>query len=203
MVEKQQGKLIILTGPSGAGKDEVMKKLLDRPNFDRIVTCTSRPIRPGEKNGKDYHFMTRQEFESMVAAGQLFEYVEYAGDYKGTKTKDILSPLSENRNVVWRIDPSRAAVITQTISETLDREMAEQLLARTLVIYLGVPSLFTLLDRQRRRRGSDPQEILKRIREDWGEWQNNKLRFMHVVVNQENRLDQTIAEVMGIIANGA
>lgn len=192
-----------MTGPSGAGKDEVMKWLLARPDFDRIITCTSRSMRPGEINGRDYHFKTRKEFEDMIEADQLFEYVMYAGDYKGTRTEDILSPLSQNRNVIWRIDPSRAAVITQTISETLGGETAEQLLARTLVIYLGVPSLFTLLDRQRRGRGSKSKEIQKRIQEDWGEWQKNKEQFRHVVINEENRLEQTIAEVMGIIANGA
>jgi len=202
MIE-QKGRLIVLTGPSGAGKDEVMKKLLDDPNFDRIVTCTSRPIRLGEKDGRDYYFMNRKKFESMITAGQLFEYVEYAGDYKGTKTEDILTPLSKNRNIIWRIDPSRAAAITQTISETLNGEVAEQLLARTLVIYLGVPSLFTLLSRQRRRKDSKPKEIQKRIREDWGEWQKNKAMYEHVVINRENYLDQTIAEVITIITHGA
>ena len=87
-----KGKLFAISGPSGVGKNSVLNRVMQlRDRVQYSVSATSRPMRPGEIDGKSYYFVTREQFEQMIAAGELLEHAEYVGNYYGTPLKPIQS----------------------------------------------------------------------------------------------------------------
>lgn len=99
------GKLIILTGPSGVGKGTLMRSLLQRhPELHYSVSVTTRSPRPGEIDGKDYYFVSRQEFEQLVGAGELLEWAEFAGNYYGTPREAVINQVCSGKCVVLEIE---------------------------------------------------------------------------------------------------
>src|SRR5438874_2601266 len=102
--------LLVLTGKTASGKDTIKAKLLEKfPNFASVITTTSRAPRSGEVEERDYHFLSREEFEEKVKAGDFAEHVEYGGNLYGTYKTELERGL--NSDVLWRIDPSRAGEI--------------------------------------------------------------------------------------------
>ena len=100
-----KGKLFAISGPSGVGKNSVLNcvmQLRDRVQYS--VSATSRPMRPGEIDGKSYYFVTREQFEQMIAAGELLEHAEYVGNYYGTPLKPIQAALAAGTDVVMDVD---------------------------------------------------------------------------------------------------
>ena len=85
--EKKQGLLVVISGPAGSGKGTVIKELLKDEQCTFSVSATTRAPRPGECDGVNYHFLTREEFEGRIAAGDLLEYTEDCGNYYGTLKK--------------------------------------------------------------------------------------------------------------------
>ena len=95
-----KGKLFVVSGPSGVGKNTLLNAVIDRSeNVRYSVSATSRPIRPGEVDGKSYYFVTRERFEALIADDALLEYAEYVGNYYGTP----LAPIREAIASVWSI----------------------------------------------------------------------------------------------------
>jgi guanylate kinase len=114
--ETKVGFLLVISGASGAGKDTVMAKLLEHPqikslNLKKIVTCTDRPPRPGETHGVDYHFVTREWLLEMDKNGELVEEITLTGSSNKATPKSEIERLLTGEDLVWRIDPSRAAEI--------------------------------------------------------------------------------------------
>ena len=86
-----KGKLFVISGPSGVGKNTILNRLVEeRENVRYSISATSRPIRPGEVDGVSYYFVSREQFEKMIAAGELLEFAEYVGNYYGTPLAPIL-----------------------------------------------------------------------------------------------------------------
>lgn len=203
-----QGMLLVMTGPSGAGKDTISNDVMQIPGFnaERIVTYASRPPRPGEVDGVDYNFVSLPQFEEMIAAGQFAEYFNYADegkppDYKGT-TREPFDRVLAGENTIWRIDPSRAAQTDQFFDENFEEEEAALLKERTLVVYVGVPSLTTLYHRVR---GRNPAEFadkkgkfLERLERDWADWQKYQDRFEHVVMN-DGTVEDAVRKVFDLV----
>jgi guanylate kinase len=114
--ETKVGFLLVISGASGAGKDTVMAKLLEHPlvkvlHLKKIVTCTDRPPRPGETHGVDYHFMTKERLQEMDKNGELVEEITLTGSSNKATPKSEIERLLNGEDLVWRIDPSRAAEI--------------------------------------------------------------------------------------------
>ena len=102
-----KGKLFAISGPSGVGKNSVLNRVMQlRDRVQYSVSATSRPMRPGEIDGKSYYFVTREQFEQMIAAGELLEHAEYVGNYYGTPLKPIQAALAAGTDVV--MDPPQA-----------------------------------------------------------------------------------------------
>lgn len=190
--------LIILTGKTASGKDTVMEHLLRKfPAFKRIVTTTSRSMRPGEQNGKDYNFLSREDFENKIERGEFIEYVEYSGNLYGTEKVQITNNL--NQGLIWRIDPSRAGKIKDFIKSAFDQNIADDLLKRVLSIYLTVDDT-DILERLKRRNLGE-EEITRRMQEDAKFWQEFKDNYDFVVNNVPGKLDETVQKVVDILQN--
>jgi guanylate kinase len=143
------GKLIVLTGPSGVGKGTLVRALLYRyPELCLSISATTRPPRPGEVGGKDYYFLSRQEFEVMIGGGELLEWAEYAGNYYGTPRAQVEAQICQGKTVLLEIEVVGARKIQQAFPEALR-------------IFILPPSLEEL-ERRLRGRGQDSAAAIER-----------------------------------------
>lgn len=143
------GKLIVLTGPSGVGKGTLMNAILQRyPELHYSVSATTRSPRPGEVNGKNYHFITRSEFEKLVTQGEFLEWAEFAGNFYGTPREAVLNHIQSGKLVVLEIELEGARQIRHTFPSALS-------------IFILPPS-FAELEKRIRGRGQDTEEAISR-----------------------------------------
>lgn len=143
------GKLIVLTGPSGVGKGTLMQKLLQlHPELYYSVSATTRSPRPGEINGQNYYFITRSQFEKLVAQGELLEWAEFAGNYYGTPRAAVLEQIQSGKLVILEIELEGARQIKASYPNALS-------------IFILPPS-FSELEKRIRGRGQDSQEAIAR-----------------------------------------
>lgn len=185
-------RLLILTGKTASGKDTVMAKLLFRlPDFKKVITTTSRAPRDGEKEGIDYHFISASDFRRKIEAGDFIEYVEYGGNLYGTEKAQITNNL--DKNLIWRIDPSRAGQIRQLIKDSFEANLAENLLKKVIVIYLTVSDDVALT--RLKERNLSQEEITKRMQEDAKFWKEYKGSYDFVVENTPGKLDETVDKI--------
>ncbi|MBN1402124.1 MAG: guanylate kinase [Anaerolineae bacterium] len=178
--------LIVISGPSGVGKDSVIVRMREQNYpFHFVVTATDRAPRQGEVHGIDYYFVTTAEFEDMIAKDELFEHALVYGQHKGVPKAHARRALQSGTDVIMRLDVQGAATI-------------KQLLPTSRSIFLVPPSMDTLEDRLRRRRTDSEEQVQKRIRTALAEMQRMD-EFDYVVVNHEGGLDQTIDKIVAII----
>jgi guanylate kinase len=167
----------------------------------RIVTYTNRLKRDIEVDGVDYNFVTTTDFETMIKEGSLAEHVPYRTDedgnteWKGTSRKDLENVL-EGEEVIWRIDPTRAAEAKVFLKNKLG-EIGEKVARRTLVVYVGVENLAVLKRRQKKREGDkfSKEGFVKNLRNDWNNWLNLGDKYDLVVINRDGELDKTVEEI--------
>lgn len=173
--------LIILTGPASSGKDTIMQALLQKyPDMRRIISTTTREKRPGEIEGKDYYFVSREQFGKMINDGKFFEYVEFHNNFYGT-TKDELAPLSQGHDLIWRVEMSRASKVKEA-----------------LVLYIDVPDWQVLRNRMKKRGMSD-EEIEERLSRDKADFAKYGTNFKHIIYNEEGKLEQTMEKIFSLI----
>ncbi len=174
--------LIIVSGPSGVGKDAALKRMreLNYP-FHFLVTNTTRPKRSDEIDDQDYHFITPDQFAAMEARGEFLERaVVYGYDY-GNSKHEVRAALARGQDVIMRIDVQGAATIKRLVPEAV-------------FIFLMPPSIESLEARLRKRR-TEPEEYLK-IRLHAARLEMNEVeKFDYVIVNEDDALDET-AELM-------
>lgn len=174
--------LLILTGKTASGKDTIMKALISRyPNLNRVISITSRAKRFGEQEGFDYNFVSKEEFKRKIENGDFLEYVEYGGNFYGTEKSQI----KENQDLIWRIDPSRAAIVRDLIKD------------KVLVIYINIPDEVAL--ERLRTRGLQDSEIAKRMEDDKKMWLEYKDKYDYIIENVTGKLSETIDKVSKII----
>ena len=178
--------LVVLTGPSGVGKDVTLQRMreLGVP-FHYVVTVTTRGIRPGEEDGKHYFFKSRPEYEGMLVNNELLEHAEVYGNYYGVPRSQVVEPLQRGEDVIMKPDVQGAKKI---------RELEPQ----AVFIFLAPPSMEELAIRLYRRKTEDPEELagrLKVARQEMQELSN----FDYVVVNHHKRLDETVEAIKAII----
>jgi guanylate kinase len=143
------GKLIVFTGPSGVGKGTLLHAILEKyPDLAISISATTRQPRPGEVNGKHYYFVSRDEFEAMIAAGELLEWAEYAGNYYGTPRTPVEEKIQLGKFVILEIELVGAREINKTFPNALR-------------IFVLPPSLAEL-ERRIRDRGQDSEIAIAR-----------------------------------------
>lgn len=178
--------LVVLSGPSGAGKDSLLQRMkqLGFP-FHFVVTATTRPPRPGEVDGMDYHFVSRERFQEMIARGELLEHALVYGDYKGIPRRQVEEALRSGKDVILRIDVQGAATI-------------RRLAPGAVLIFLTAASEEELIQRLRTRKTEDPEALARRIATAREELRRVE-EFDYVVVNREGCLDEAVAQVQAIL----
>ncbi|RMD45156.1 MAG: guanylate kinase, partial [Aquificota bacterium] len=145
-----KGTLIILSSPAGGGKTTLSNFLLSEiPNLVRITTCTTRKPRPGEKNGIDYIFLSKEEFEKMIENEELLEYAVVHGNYYGTPKKAVLEEIEKGNDVLLIIDVQGMRHIKKRFENLI-------------TIFLIPPSFEELINRMKKR-GDSEEEIKKRL----------------------------------------
>lgn len=182
---KQTGELIIISGTTCAGKDTVVKSLLkNSDNITKSISYTSRPIRSGEKNGKDYYFVDKEEFERKIENDDFLEYacVQY-GAYYGTPKKEVIDLLNEGKDVILVIDVQGAQIIKEKYPETL-------------LIFIMAPSMKEVKKRIIARGGETKTQIIERFKLAYNEI-NEVNKYNYVVVNDD--LDTCVEKVRSII----
>lgn len=176
--------LLILSSPSGAGKTTIAKALLAaRDDLGYSVSATTRPPRPGEKDGVDYYFMTEEEFRRRRDAGEFLEWAEYSGYLYGTLRSEVDRVLSSGRHVIMDIDVQGARAIRQRRSDVVS-------------IFILPPSVEELVARLGGRGGNPPADLERRLRRAVEEVRC-AVEYDYIVVNVDRT--QAVAEVAAIL----
>ncbi len=178
------GRLIVITGPSGAGKGSVVAGLRRERNFHFSVSATTRRARPNEREGVNYYFIDRDEFEQWIAAGDFLEWAEYNGNLYGTPRRAVLEALAAGNDVLLEIELRGAQQIRDAYPDAV-------------MIFIVPPDLRTLERRLRGRGDTADAEVERRMEIARHEIKEAPDVFDYIVVNDE--LDQAIAEVGGIL----
>lgn len=178
--------LVVLSGPSGVGKDSALMRMreLGFP-FHFVVTATSRAIRAGEIDGYDYHFVTPQRFDAMIAQEELLEWAEVYGHYKGIPKVEVQSAFESGRDVILRIDVQGVRKLKRIAPEAV-------------FVFLAPGSQDELRRRLLLRRSESPEEIERRLSLAQLEMSQIEL-FDYVVINSEDRLDEAVGQIRSII----
>ena len=169
----KRGMLIVLSGPSGVGKGTVRKAIFDQPgnDFQYSISMTTRKPRPGEVNGKDYFFVSKEEFEQKIQAGEMLEYAKYVDNYYGTPLKWINDTLDAGKDVFLEIEVNGAMQVRSKGPNGV-------------FIFLTPPDLMELKQRLIHR-GTDSMEVInKRIKKAFSEIEMMQ-NYDYAVVNDE------------------
>lgn len=178
--------LVIISGPSGVGKDVTIRRMKERLYpFHFVVTATTRPQRPGEINGVDYHFVSMAAFERMIAEGELLEHAVVYGQYKGIPKAGVRAALASGQDVIMRVDVQGAATVRRLVPQAVS-------------IFLTAESEEALIERLRRRRTDDEEQLQQRIRMACEELKRVD-EFKYCVVNRDCALDATVDAVIAIM----
>jgi len=178
--------VIVISGPSGVGKDAVIRRLQELRELHMVVTATSRGMRPGEVDGVDYFFVSTPEFEDMIDQGELIEHAVVYGEYKGIPKQQVREKLGTNTDVVLRLDVQGAATV-------------RALIPGAVFIFLVAESEAVLGRRLATRQTESPDKLALRVRTAREETARGVGEFDYVVVNAHGRLHETAEKLAAII----
>lgn len=181
----EKGILLVVSGPSGSGKGTVIGRLMEmRNDFVYSVSATTRTPRDGEKNGVNYWFLTRDEFERRIDGGMMLEWAEYCGNYYGTPKKEVLESLENGKNVILEIEVQGALQVRKKLPEAV-------------LLMITPPDFRTLEARLRGRGDKVPEEvILKRLETAKSELARIG-EYDYLVINDE--IDKAASQIIGVV----
>jgi guanylate kinase len=178
--------LIVISGPSGVGKDTVAQLLMNRSNtFHFVVTATTRPPRAAEVHGKDYFFLTNDEFARMIEEDELLEYAFVYNDYKGIPKQQIRDALASGKDVIMRVDPQGAATL-------------RKILPQAIFVFLTAESEQAMVKRLRERKSETPEGLNLRIATARQEMKRIR-EFDYWVINADGQREAAVQQILAII----
>jgi guanylate kinase len=178
--------LIVISGPSGVGKDTVIQRMKDRElPFHFVVTTTSRSRRLDEVEGEDYHFVSNEAFEGMIERDELFEYALVYDDYKGIPKVRVQEALASGKDVVMRLDVQGAETVRSVRPDAL-------------LIFLSTSDEEELIQRLKSRRSESPDSLKLRLETARHEYERIHI-FDYFVINAEGKLDEAVDTIEAII----
>lgn len=178
--------LIVLSGPSGVGKDAVLARMkkAERP-LHYVVTATTRPRRAREKNGVNYHFLSRRQFQQMINKHQFLEWANVYGNYYGVPKDEVSPALAKGVDTIVKVDVQGAATI-------------RKILPQAVFIFLMPPAAQALERRLKRRRSESSQDLALRLATAKKEIKTLPL-FDYVITSHQNKLDEIVSRIDAII----
>ena len=201
-MKPKEGLLLVLSSPSGGGKTTLCNRLtLADANVVRSISCTTRPPRGAEAEGRDYYFLDRDNFEKRVARGEFLEHAQVHGHYYGTLKKTVEELLAAGRDALLNIDVQGAATVCQLAK-------ADPRLRRALVSVFLMPPSLQVLEQRLRRRGTDDEATIQRrlaeAKREMARWRGydyvivtgpieEDYRQMQAIVNAERRRSQRLS----------
>jgi len=180
-----KGKLFVVSGPSGVGKNTILNRIVStQPNVQYSVSATSRPMRPGETEGKSYYFMDRTHFERLIAQDELLEYAEYVGNYYGTPAAPVRRAVGAGIDIVMDVDVVGALKIKKRVPDAV-------------LIFMAATSLEVIRQRLLGRGDVRPDVMASRL--ERARWEYSQARYYdYIVLNDE--VEHAVGEVMAIMA---
>lgn len=183
---QSKGTLVVISGPSGSGKGTVVKRLREiMPEVSLSVSATTRAPREGEMDGREYYFITRDDFEDMVAQGEILEFTSYCGNYYGTPKKEAERITGEGKDLILEIEVDGASQIKRIVPDSV-------------TIMLIPPSVSILEDRLRGRGTETEQVIANRLARARDEIKL-AASYDYVVVNEDGQIDECAKTIRDII----
>lgn len=182
----QKTNIFIISGPSGAGEDSIIEGLCEYFPIERVITTTTREMRPGELQGNPYWFVPREKFEEKIKNGGFVEWAEqYNGNLYGVTKEEIERVKNSGKVGTWKIDYKGVISAKKTFPEIPS-------------IFITVPDLPTL-ERRIRKRDNVTEEYIKERMEYTKEWMKHQDIYDYKVVNADGKLDEAIQKVAEII----
>lgn len=178
--------VFIISGPTGSGKDAILEELAKTTPFERIITSTTRTMRPGESEGRPYHFLPREMFERKVTAGEFIEHsINENHEYYGVTRAEIDRLQASNNLILWKLDWKGV-------------ESAKKLYPGIRAILITAP-LPVLEARLRKRDGNRGECYFEERRQYTEEWLNHTDIYDYIVENEEGKLDEAVQKVKAIL----
>lgn len=172
-MSSRTGIILLVSGPSGSGKTTLCRRLADEGEVVYSTSCTTRPAREGEKNGHDYHFLSREEFEQRITAGDFIEYAEVHGNLYGTLKSEVMDHISIGKDVVMDIDVQGANLVRSCSEPVINNALVE--------LFVMPPSEEELLARLTGR-GTDSDSVIslrmKNAINEMDHWQKYTYRLI-------------------------
>lgn len=186
LIPRARPLLIVLSGPSGVGKDAVLNRLKasDFP-LKYVTTLTTRPKRPGEQDGVDYHFTSVETFQGLITNLELLECADVYGNWYGVPKYAVRDALRQGQDTIVKVDVQGAANIKKIVPQAV-------------FIFLMPPSIDELVARLKQRRTESPADLAIRLEKAEGEIRQYSL-FDYLVFNRGNEIDQAVADIKAII----
>ena len=178
-----RGKLIIVSGPSGSGKSTVTKIVKDKLNIPLSISATTRNPRDGEIDGKDYFFLSKEEFKNKIANDEFYEYAEVHGNYYGTLKKTVEENLDKGLNVILEIDVQGALIAKEKKKDAV-------------LVFFRTKDM-DILEKRLRDRKTDSEEVIQTRLKNAEDELKYEDKYNYTIINEN--LDDSIQELIDII----
>ena len=178
-----KGVLVVISGFSGAGKGTVVKRLMESGHYSLSISATTRAPRPGEQDGREYFFLSRQEFEQRIQEGRFLEWAEFSGNLYGTPKDYVLEQMEQGRDVILEIEAQGALQVKEQYADAG-------------LIFLAAPTMTKLKERLTGRGTESAEQVERRLRQAVREIEQMH-RYDFIVVNDV--LESCVTRVQGII----